>query len=479
MQNPQNEKENIENKENPVLKKVSEILHLQAWEIETKKTWDKVHKEISRLLQNQEYASNKSLWQYLIREFWKKYLSVIDGTPLKNDKDIIVLKLRQDSNYFYDLTLEQQKDTKIAKEMIKSLVREWVNFFDIKVFLEKYYNKKEFVALLSFYKAYLEQEERVYKDDLSKILIDIERTNKVFFDLLKKKWVIQVWWKKISISSSFINDYLKTLENTNQNFQDRNAFEVYKLELLLALLWLKEKELDENSKIFIEYFLNLVNNKANKRQAKKEKIEEEELWTEEVIHKKPHLAAEKDVFEDRLDFCLPECSYYISGWSYVVETVWNKSVKLTQQEVERFNSRSLSNFVRFYDMMYSLWLNFLWDKYKSGFVTLLNNNIWFDYTSWEWFTESRILSVLNLIWKNIWIPEREIVSDTWESKKIIACFERLDEAKMAFWDINKTWKVNWETLSEMWMFSRWAVENMLILNWKLDPENSSVNISDW
>jgi hypothetical protein len=148
--------------------------------------------------------------------------------------------------------------------------------------------------------------------------------------------------------------------------------------------------------------------------------------------------------------------------------------------MEKFTSVALKNFVKFYWLLYDLWLNFLWDKYNSDFVTLCNNKIWLDYTANEWINEWKSLAILNLIGKNIWVPETKlwIYDDEWNEKTQLRCFKTIADAKRVFWDIKSTWKVNWEYIMEPWTFSSYSiVEAYMLQNELIDQKHNSINLS--
>jgi hypothetical protein len=126
-----------------------------------------------------------------------------------------------------------------------------------------------------------------------------------------------------------------------------------------------------------------------------------------------------------------------------------------------------------------LWLNFLWDKYLNDFKILCKNKIWFDYMLWEWITESKTLSVLNIIWKNIWIPEHEVIDNKWKKTNKYKCFDRLPDAKKVFWEIKETWMINWDKYSDSSAFWNWAVENRLLESLCIDPNGMWLNITKW
>jgi hypothetical protein len=148
--------------------------------------------------------------------------------------------------------------------------------------------------------------------------------------------------------------------------------------------------------------------------------------------------------------------------------------------MQDFSSVALKNFVKFYGLLYDLELNFLWDKYNRDFITLCNNKIWLDYTSNDWITEAKSLSILNLIGKNIWIPETKlwIRDDDWNEKTQLKCFKTIAEAKLAFWDVKSTWKINGEYIMEPGTFSNYSiVEAYMIQNDLIDSKRNSINLS--
>jgi len=129
--------------------------------------------------------------------------------------------------------------------------------------------------------------------------------------------------------------------------------------------------------------------------------------------------------------------------------------------------------------MRNLWLNFLWDKYSHDFKILCNNKIWVNYMLWEWITDSKMLSILNMIWRNVWVPEHRVLDEKWKETNSIKCFKTLWDAKEAFWEIKETWMINDKKYSDWSTFWNWAVENKLIEVLCIDQKGNGLNISKW
>ncbi len=480
-----------ETKLSPILKKVADILKmdekeiLKLEELEIKKWLQKTIEEIIS-----QHKNNKKLVKMLLQEYRGNIFSILDK-KLKNNKEIALLAVANSSNNFYSLDTKLQKDLDILKQLVKSFIREWLSFLEFENFVESFLEKdsKTKQLLYNFYQKQLNLYSNIYlKEDLSWILLIIKKKNKDFYEVLKKHRVIISKWKKTIINPKFVENIFKQFKKENivfENFEDKKNFVFL---MIWRILKIDINLLDEDSLAIFENIFNIFFSLENKELVK-EKIQKETKKNnedkKEEDNQEENFKEDENVendFNDILDFCLPACNYSHNWETYEINLWENKKIKLTKEEQESFNTQALKNFIKFYNTFYELGLNFLWDKYKNSFIILLKNKLDFDYRYWAWFTDWRILGLLNLISKNIWVPEKEIIEENWENwekKKKWVCFKSLEAAKLAFSEIKETGKINWEVYSDLWVFSRGAVENKLILDWKIDVDRGELNISKW
>lgn len=245
------------------------------------------------------------------------------------------------------------------------------------------------------------------------------------------------------------------------------------------MLWIEKLGFDEN----IDYLINLILEFLFIKDQKDDLVEEEkENKKEETLKEKQpkeiydDLDDSKDFFEDRMDLELWIYSYSMF-WSYCdIKVADDFNLKISKEEQLLFTTKALDNYIKFYKLFYELWLIFLFERYN--YKSLLNDKwISFDYTSWEWITEDKILRILNLIWKNIWVPEYDFLKNDWEIVKETKCFNTLSDAKLEFKNIKWSSMINWELIETNW--NVWAVEKKLSKEWKLDFAKGIVNFTKW
>jgi len=436
---------------------------------------------IFEIINKNDNKRNRNLALLLISEVSSKFFEKFDH--FHTDKLFVNLAISKDYTLFYGISNEMKKDLWIWFTTIKSMFHKWLNYEQISNFIEKYYPKNQ-DKCFEYYQTLLKKAEQFYGKDIWIIALKIKKSNSKLFEKLKSLWVFEEVKNKIKISSKFITDFINNLFK-DENYLSKSEEEKYEIKqnMLLWLFWKKIEELDENELILFESILKLIfveenkiSQKELKKDSKKEKIKEEK--TEESKNEN-ELIEEDDDFEEFWKFCYPECEISSTSWWYFVNTISWKKVYFPEKIAKSFTTVAFTNFINFYNILSNIWLNFLWDKYRGNFLTLINNKIWIDYLNWEWITKWKILSILNLIWKNIWIPEKEILWNNWETIKEIKCFNRLWEAILQFEKIKKTWKINWDDYSDNWTFSKWAVEKKLILNDCINTKTWSLNIFNW
>jgi hypothetical protein len=160
--------------------------------------------------------------------------------------------------------------------------------------------------------------------------------------------------------------------------------------------------------------------------------------------------------KEKVDFSLNDYEYTrSSSWIYTIHNSGTNTIKLSEKEVERFTMVWLKNFIKFYNLLCGIGLNFLWDKYKNDFVTILNNQIWFNYPDREWVSESRSLKVLNFIGKTV-----GLIGDK-KHTQYKKPFENIDGARKAFSDVKSTWNIWKNNYISMWMSDDVPVEKAL------------------
>lgn len=475
-----NSSENEENTLYSVSKDIAGILWLDKTElkIEEQKLW--LSNMIDSILK--KYSKNKKLAEYLISEIDPKYFQRLD-VNLRWDKDLAIIAIKASSDNFMYLDNKLKKDDFFAYEVIKSFIREGKNFIEVKAFIDNNFLilKQD---LLNYYKNLLKRHNLVVTDDLTKNLINLSENEVDFFNLLKDKKIIIWKGKNLAVNPDFINNLEKYFQKNNDyKVADFGTKKQFKYNYLINVLWVTNNNLSNESIFIINSIINLIVLNKDKQDLEKEVKDKKNILDDDDTKDKKKIndwkdSSDEDIFSDRLESCLPNCSYSFSwGWYYNIKTSEELTVKITEEEKNNFTSLALKNFVKFYSKLHKLWLNFLWDKYKTKFTTLANNKFWFEYLYWEGITESKALSALNLIWKNIWVPEKEIIWEDWKLQKEVKCFKTLWEAELRFEEIKSSSLINGEHIqTSMWT---WVVEKKLYLEWKIDITTGELFMNSW
>lgn len=479
--NTEGNKEHESRYENDIFKKIELILDwkISLWDLVTmsQKNWFK--RTIDDILN--KYADTKRLAIFIISE--------VDSSVFKSHKnlhtdiDVVKLAIQKDSNLFNFISSELIKNKEIWKEVVKSMVRENKNFYEVDMFITTYFIKDS-KEIFDIYFQYLENANKYYTNDLSKNLFSLKKSNKSLYNLLQTHKLFTTKWKIITINNDFIKKFVTEIVKDEQ-FQsltqkEKDVFIILKLGSYFNI---SNNTLSDEEKVIFDLVLSLINieiSKKIKELMKKEEKEKPQPWIPSTENEKEASDSYKeDDFNEFADFSYPECNSYKVSWWYNIETITWKKIFITDAEKDNFTTKALKNYIKFYNTLYNLWLNFLWDKYSHDFKILCNNKFWFDYMHSEWITDWKMLSILNMIWRNVWIPEHKILNDKWEETNEVKCFNTLWDAKDAFWEIKETWIINGTKYSDSATFWNWAVENRLIEVLCIDQKGHGLNISKW
>lgn len=464
----------------PFFEKISSILEFISPEelkiIEDKKSFNQA---IFDLLKSEE-KSNKKLAFMLVSEVWAKFFHEYDNFHL--DKKFVKLALSKDSSIFFTLSRDLKADKDIGFVTLESMIREWRNFLEIESFIENNFpkNKNKF---FTHYNKILNQTNLHYSKDLNLTISNIKINNKDFYDLLISLEIIKSNWKKVEINNKFITDIVSQLNTIDWYIlNDTKTKNEIKISILENILWVDFKNLDEDQEYLIETILKFIHIEESKIKLEEKVITDvdEELEENEIsIKEELNNDIEEESFEDFWTHCYPECEISRSWSWYSINTISWKNIHISESDAINFTTNAFKNFIWFYNTLYKIWLNFLWDKYSSDFKTLCNNKVWFNYLNGNWLTESKTLQILNIIWKNIWIPEEEVIDEKWEKTGRYKCFNNLQHAIDTYSTIKSTWDISWDKFSDNWAFWNWAVENKLIYEWLIDTKKWILNINKW
>jgi len=478
--------------ENSTLNEVMNILNLSEKSQEDfyEKYWDIKNTDLIEkiLKEDKQYRENKELAKYAVRfisaEKFKNF------PPLFNDTEIVKIAVTASNLNYYYISDSLKKDISIAEAMIQSLMNEWSNFNNITNFInDKFWeDKKKKEKLEKFYNKILKKSENFIHKDIENSLFILSRDFPQYIEQLVSDKILTKQKNSFIFTDEFYKNISDKTDDIWSNISDKERKILIKniiLESLQIPNYIPNK--------YINFLVNTIEkNISIKKQTKNTEKKPQDNKSRESTDDKnisdnPNNSDNYDlIMENNLDYWYPECSYIYSSGSYLVSVIWDKTVDISEQDMEKFTSVALKNFIKFYALLYDIWLGFLWDKYKTDFSTLCNNKTWFDYQRGEWITEWKSLSILNIIGKSIGVPENtstQLSDDnkSWEENNKIKtpkCFNTLADAKMQFWDIKSSWKINGYEVMEPGTFSNYGVVEKYMLEQDLiDTKWGGLNLS--
>jgi len=356
-------------------------------------------------------------------------------------KNIIYSKLEKD---FW-------KNKNLAFLVLKNFIKSWEKLSDINFFIKNvsWENEETKNILEDKFSKLLEQFWRISKIETQKLFYNIKDQEAI--QLILNSQLINEDWK---INQKILKIFEKELNNNLISKENNSKKEI--INFLLNKFSLNLDKFKNNSiKIFIESLANLFTiNKKIDENTKSENWDEnnekeESNWESKIGDEKDeYLEKNMDFFNDYnlLDFCSSGC-YLSDLWNNYWISINNNKIEISKEDYKKFNKDSLSNYINFNKILYEAGLSFLFEnKYKSGFIQLLRNNIlWFDYTKWKGFSEFNTLKTLNIIWNLIWIPETFYWKkwELWEFDWILSAIE-------FYKTINWTWIINKNKIWTPW-----------------------------
>lgn len=428
---------------NPTWQQVSGILHLTP-------------EEQSRLQVEEKKLGFQAVMTRLLQENkWNKQLALVG--------------VKKDPIYFH--TLSDQKllqDEDIATATVRGLVEKGYDHVYVRGFIDLHFKKQPALhkKLALIYREVLTTATKVYIDDLNKGLELLKWQNPELYTILQKSWVLKAAGKGYRLDPKFQMVFSEALGKNDlyTRTDDSKKRQALKRQQLLQMLGISPSDLKEDAVFVIDILLGLL------------VVQESKQWEDTAQKKEPQkeMVADTDDeldIDEKLGFCVPDCQYTTSWGVYYVSTDTNKKVELSKEEVARFTSEGLRNFLAFYDMLYDLHLNFLWDKHKTRFVTMLNNVIGFQYPDGQGVTEARATRVLNLLGKSIGLIGNN--SDARYTK----WFADIGSAQEAFRNIKDYYEIDGQEYVSSGMYGASIVEEVLKSHGYIDPKSHDLVIT--
>jgi len=410
--------------------------------------------------ENVEKLINKILYQWYknLLNNEEILLLIINYKPELLDwnsiiKQKIISKIKKDFS----------KNKILAFNFIKKLIQEEKNISEINNFIEEVWKDNEEIKN-TLQKKLEELLEKYWK-------ISKKQTQKYFLNILNKDLI------KLILESKIVNEKWEINENILNNLQKEvnNNFEEIAKNKQKIILFLLEKlnislEFLQNNffKNFIEQIFSLLKinkkieeNKENNQESNEKKEQDEDG---KKVEEKQELSNNFEEDKELLSFCYPWCVLSEFWNNYEIDLWENQKLEISKQDFNKFNEKSLENYINFLKILRLTNLDFLFkNKYRNDFLIFLQNKYWFDYKNWVGFDENKTLEILTLIWNLIWIPKNYYKTD-WELGK----FEWIISAINIFWEINSTGLINnkkiaipgnfiWPTIVEKRMIQLWIL----------------------
>lgn len=376
---------------------------------------------------------------------------------VKKAMDVIAL----DSTAFDKLSIWFRDNLDVGKQTLKSYLEEWKSFLDVQNFIATHFSKKKQPALSQFYRDHIKLTSDVFLTSIEKQLMNLdEKTPKLY-----KKFSAQLLEQRsnqLVLNPTFVSRFKDTIaKNADYAWLSLEEKDSFDISIFQSYLWLKKADMTPDILMLILSLRELIHIKET--QSDIDEDDESTDWDND---------AQDGLSDDETQSYDSYAPLFSSDW--VIDIWAGASIKLTEKEME-MNDTALENYVTAVKLCNSLWLGFVF-KHKHQFLSTICG---IDYLSGEWITESRLLKMLNKIWKKIGIPEKEILWNNEDGSKKIWCFKTFWEAKKQFQDIQSTGVVGWVSYDPM-KSDRSVAERALIQKWFFDLKwNGFEQIEKW
>ena len=449
--------------------------------------WLDVLRQVEAILEERKWAGvDVSLIQSKISE-------IMSGQNPQKDKTITIRYLKDIGPDLYAVLPKVLRDD---TEVIQAALQAWLSLSSIPSNLQ---SQKDYITL-SF-------------DTLIKkwwsllVLIDfIEKyTNTSSKDSIKIKYKLKEKLRVILQKKKITYDYENTLaylylDNINiyKKLISLGIFDIQEGKVLLnswfskkILDWEKwEQDIDTELTIAVERFfeqhfkesntyLSTIQDMIITQLIRTQKTQEIDKWETEEDTTTQTRSDETSEVED-----IPQANkattfsyyHYTIHWDYYsFQSQCEASIDIPRRFAESMSETSIENYVRFSKLMRDLWLDFLLSKHLSKVMIATEINF-FNETG---MTESKTLSFLNSIGKNLWIPEKSYQDP--DSKEIrVWCFNTLTAAKLQFQEVKSTGYLWSEYIVSPWNASgKSIVEIAFKIKWLITGPYDEISLSKW
>ncbi len=331
---------------------------------------------------------------------------------------------------------------------------------------------------MNFYKKYLKTAEYIFQSDIERQLINLREKKADFYTLIFEKKLIEAQWKNIKVSQKFTKTFLEEIWNIAW-YKDLSVLQQQekKIEIIAAYLGLTNTDIPEEIQVFFITLLDALHIKQEKRKAEKENLEDEKKETQE----QEEIRDTENDFEDRFDFCIPHCNYVHLAQGGCNISLWNNvAMSLSEDEMSKISNTALRNYVSGVQKLTELGLGFAL-YHQDRFFSLCG----VDHIYGEWLSDAKILKILNMVGKNIGVPEKNFSKNKKDKQeqREVGCFRSLEDAVFQFRRIRDTGKIQERDECPLVEVSKKWHKSILrhIFEYKglFDKEGSGFNISQW
>ncbi len=437
-----------------VIEQIDDILSLRIKpEIES----SDIKTQISDLLWESGKKSQKKLaLEYL--QFKDARLYHFLPSYLQWDREIVLTMVGIQADFLKYIPVNLQHDSEVVSAAFLNILWKNKSLGTILPFLERYQENSPLHTHLVWYITW--KPEVSFHSTLENQLFDLYISEYKNYKTLKESGVFESISGKLFLGWNLWKYIFAHQEQYNTLKQKERSD--YILKLSFKFLKQDENNLSHKSQAFLISLLSTIFFQKIKQKGAKEREVSEN--SEENGEKIP-----EDI---NYDYEVLENYNYSHMWASY--RVWESSpdfaVTLSSKQVASMSETSLQHYISFSHQMSVLWLWFLIKKHSSKIMIATD----IDFYSWEGMTEARILTFLNKIGRNIWVPEKSFQSkNTNEDTEHITetrSFRSLQEAIFTFRAIKSSGKINGRDIvdpANSWDKS--VVECAMIQLWLIIP----------
>jgi len=451
--------------------------------------WEGILRQVEVILEEKKQTgADVSLIQ-------SKILQIVSGENPQKDKSTVLSYIKDISSDLYDVLPQVLKDD---PEVIRVALKAWLSIskiphhhqaqddFIILSFDALVQKWQSPIFLVDFIEAHTQSSTknslRMQKKLIKKLrsILEKTRTNDSYDQILAYLYLDDTSFYKQLFA-------LKIFDTQNEQVVVSPWF-IKKIQDSVSKKW--EHNIAADLTIAVERFFNqhfkyrntylsTIQDKIITQLIRTQKTQEKAKWEDEeenASQVNPDEASELEDTSLRDTITLFPHYSYTTHWDYYsFWAQWEVLVDIPRQFAESMSETSVVNYISFSKLMRELWLNFLLSKHLSKIMIATDT----DFFSENGMTESRTLSFLNSIGKNLWIPEKSYQHPD-SQEKLVSCFNTLAAAKQQFLQVKSTGYIWSEYIISPWdTWGKSIVEIALKLKWLIVRPYDEISLASW